>query len=143
MSRSSNYVMLTQVQQRLKAEGKDPENISLLSRETKLSRPTVRKYLQEGFSEHKAKGKKKESLLDPFKEFLQEQFNENGNYNSSALYIRLVELGYKGGITILREYVRQFRPAKKPKTKPARVMRYETKLGEQAQMDWVVFYGLQ
>lgn len=69
MSRSSNYVMLTQVQQRLKAEGKDPENISLLSRETKLSRPTVRKYLQEGFSEHKAKGKKKSSLLDPFKEF--------------------------------------------------------------------------
>lgn len=136
MSRSSNYVMLTQVQQRLKAEGKDPENISLLSRETKLSRPTVRKYLQEGFSEHKAKGKKKSSLLDPFKEFLQEQFTEYGNYNSSALYIRLVELGYKGGITILREYVRQFRPPKKPAIAPERTMRYETKLGEQAQMDW-------
>lgn len=48
MSRSGNYSMLTQTQQRLKEEGKDPSNISLLSRETGLSRDTVRKYLREG-----------------------------------------------------------------------------------------------
>ncbi len=50
-------VLITQVQQRLKAEGKDPTNISLLSRETNLFRPTVRKYLKEGFAEHKNTGR--------------------------------------------------------------------------------------
>ena len=103
MSRRSNYTMLTQVQLRLEAEGKDPNNISLLSRETNLSRPTVRKYLNEGFVEHKNTGKKKGSLLDPFKEFLQEQFTEYRNYNSKALFMRLVEQGYTDNITILRE----------------------------------------
>jgi hypothetical protein len=48
--------------------------------------------------------------LDPFKDFLHEQFSEHGNYNSKSLHRRLVELGYTGGITILREYVRRFRP---------------------------------
>lgn len=128
--------MLTQVQLRLEAEGKDPNNISLLSRETNLSRPTVRKYLNEGFVEHKNTGKKKGSLLDPFKEFLQEQFTEYRNYNSKALFMRLVEQGYTGGITILREYVRKFRPPRVSPTAPARTMRFETQLGEQAQMDW-------
>lgn len=140
MSRSSNYIMLTQVQQRLKAEGKDPNNISLLSRETNLSRPTVRKYLKNGFVEHKNTGRKRGSLLDPFKEFLHEQFSEHGNYNSKSLHRRLVELGYTGGITILREYVRRFRPPRPSSTAPVRTMRYETKLGEQAQMDWGCVY---
>lgn len=48
MSRSGNYSMLTQTQQRLKNEGKDANNISLLSRETGLCRDTIRKYLKDG-----------------------------------------------------------------------------------------------
>ena len=53
--------------------------------------------------------------------------------------MRLVEQGYTGGITILREYVRKFRPPRVSPTAPARTMRFETQLGEQAQMDWVLF----
>jgi hypothetical protein len=45
MSRGGNYSMLTQTQQRVKEEGKDPGNISLLSRETGLSREAIRTYL--------------------------------------------------------------------------------------------------
>lgn len=37
-----------------------------------------------------------------------------------------------GGRTILRDYVRQFRPPKHLST----VCRYETKPGQQAQVDW-------
>ena len=67
MSRSGNYSMLTQTRERLKAEGKNPDNISLLARETKLSRDTIRKYLKEGVPPHKNAGKKKSSKLDPYK----------------------------------------------------------------------------
>lgn len=135
MSRSGNYSMLTQTQQRLKEQGKDPSNISLLSRETGLSRDTVRKYLREGVKQHKGKGKKKGSKLDPFKEYLDEQF-ECRNFNCEALYDRLRDRGYTGGITILREYVSEFRPPVQPISEPERTMRFETEYGEQAQMDW-------
>ncbi len=41
-------------------------------------------------------------------------------------------MGYTGGITIIKDYVKPFRPAKNA---PA-VQRYETLPGKQAQMDW-------
>ena len=135
MSRSGNYSMLTQVQERLKAEGKDPTNISLLSRETGLSRDTIRKYLAEGVRPHKGKGKRKASKLDAFKGFLKQQFSGN-QFNCESLYDRLVERGYDGGITIVREYVRQFRPEPEAASVPARTMRFETDFGKQMQMDW-------
>jgi transposase len=135
MSRSGNYSMLTQTQQRLKEGGKDPNNISLLSRETGLSRDTIRKYLREGVKEHQGKGKKKGSKLDPYKEYLDEQF-ECRNFNCEALYDRLRARGYTGGITILREYVSEFRPPVQPISEPERTMRFETEYGEQVQMDW-------
>jgi transposase len=135
MSRSGKYSMLTQVQERLKAEGKDHTNISLLSRETKLSRDTIRKYLNEGVKQHKGKGKKRGSKLDPFKEYLHEQFGYR-NFNCEALYDRIKAQGYTGGITIVREYVSQYRPAVQSVSVPERTMRFETEYGEQAQMDW-------
>jgi transposase len=127
--------MLTQTRERLKAEGKNPDNISLLARETKLSRDTIRKYLKEGVQPHKNAGKKKSSKLDPYKGYLREQF-EYGNYNCEALLDRLKVQGYTGGITILREYVRDYRPDPEKRSVPGRTQRFETLLGEQVQMDW-------
>ncbi|NLA92216.1 MAG: transposase, partial [Spirochaetales bacterium] len=127
--------MLTQVQLRLKKEGRDYNNISLLSRETGLSRDTVRKYLNEGVKQHRGKGKKRGSKLDPYKEYLHEQF-EYRNFNCEALYDRIKKRGYTGGITILRKYVSQYRPAVQSVSIPERTMRFETEYGEQAQMDW-------
>ncbi len=135
MSRSGDYSMLTQTRERLKAEGKNPNNISLLARETKLSRDTVRKYLQEGVQPHKSKGRTRPSKLDPHKEFLSEQF-DYGNFNCESLFDRLRDRGFTGGITILREYVRQYRPEPEKLSVPGRTMRFETLPGEQVQMDW-------
>jgi transposase len=45
---------------------------------------------------------------------------------------RLQDIGYTGGITIIKDYVKPFRPAR---STPA-VRRYETLPGKQAQMDW-------
>ncbi|AFK85490.1 hypothetical protein V518_2386 [Thermoanaerobacterium aotearoense SCUT27] len=55
-----------------------------------------------------------------------------GIFNCEVIYERMKEEGYTGGKTILRDYVRQFRPSKHIQA----VCRYETKPGEQAQVDW-------
>ncbi len=112
----------------LRASGK---SIRAIARETGLSRNTVRKYLRaDGIPEHKARPKRP-SKLDPFKPKLQEWMSE-GIYNCVVLLERLRELGYEGGMTTPRVYVRVFRP---PKRMPA-VQRYETPAGKQAQVDW-------
>ena len=58
----------------------------------------------------------------------------SGVYNCVVILERIQKLGYDGKITILKDYVRPFRPAKKCRA----VRRYETKPGYQAQMDWAI-----
>ena len=55
-----------------------------------------------------------------------------GIFNCVVLLERIRRMGYDGSMTILKDYVHPFRPAK---TAPA-VQRYETEPGKQAQMDW-------
>ena len=71
------------------------------------------------------------SKLDPFKEYIHELMAA-GIFNCVVIMERITEKGYDGGISILKDYVKPFRPAKKS---PA-VQRYETPPGKQAQMDW-------
>ncbi|KYO66713.1 IS21 family transposase [Thermovenabulum gondwanense] len=121
---SGSIIMLHE----LKAKGK---SIRAIAREAGLSRNTVRKYLRaQGIPERKPHPKRG-SKLDPYKDTIQELMNL-GIFNCEVIYERIKEKGYTGGRTILRDYVRQFRP---PKKAPA-VCRYETKPGQQAQVDW-------
>jgi transposase len=53
--------------------------------------------------------------------------------NCEVMLVRLQELGYTGGISILKEFVHQLRPAVGGHVP---VKRYETKPGEQVQFDW-------
>lgn len=55
-----------------------------------------------------------------------------GIFNCQVILERIQEKGYDGGITILKDYVKPYRP---PKSLPA-VPRYETLPGKQAQMDY-------
>ncbi|AEM77865.1 IS21 family transposase [Thermoanaerobacter wiegelii] len=112
----------------LRAKGK---SIRAISRETGHSRNTIRKYLRtEGIPERKPRPKRG-SKLDPYKDTIHEYINM-GIFNCEVIYERIKEEGYTGGKTILRDYVRQFRPSKHIQA----VCRYETKPGEQAQVDW-------
>lgn len=133
MSRSGNYLMLTQELEKMKQEGQ-PVSIRELSRRTGLSRNTITKYLKDGFQQHAAKGIHKGSLLDDYKPWLQSQFKA-GNYNSASLYTKLQEKGYQGGLSILKDYIKKFRPPV-VRTTQQRTMRYETSTGKQVQMDW-------
>lgn len=114
----------------MRAVGK---SIREIARITGHSRNTIRRYLRsEGLPESKPR-KKRPSKLDPFKPLVQEFVNE-GIYNCEVLYQLLRERGYTGGRTILKDYVKDFRP---PRQIPA-VVRYETNPGEYAQVDWGV-----
>jgi transposase len=107
------------------------KSIRAIARETGYSRNTVRKYLRNRELPQLRPASNRASKLDPFKPFLQECF-ANGIYNCEVLLRLLRERGYDGGRTILKEYVRGFRPPKQAQA----VQRYETKPGKQTQVDW-------
>ena len=95
-----------------------------------ISKNTAKKYMEQPVRPHGLKGKKKGSKLDPYKPLLN-QWLQEGIFNCVVLMERLREVGYDGGMSILKEYVHPYRPAK---SAPA-VRRYETPSGKQAQMD--------
>ena len=127
MKESGTYIMLSDM---AKMQGK---TVSQISRETGMSRNTVRKYLRQGYQPHQLNGRHRPSKLDPYKTHL-DNLMKSGIYNCSVLKEHLEALGYRGGMTILKDYVQKIRPPM-VKAGPA-IRRYETKPGRQAQMDW-------
>lgn len=109
------------------------KSISQISRELGISRNTVKKYLREGPSEDKRVGSKRSSKLDAYKACIRDLLS-NGILNATVIFNRLAEQGYTGGISILKEYLKPLRPPRA--TNEIAVIRYETKPGQQAQMDW-------
>lgn len=109
------------------------KSISAIARELGMSRATVRKYLKEGRVPDKRIGSKRGSKLDPYKPYIQELM-DGGIYNAVVILDRIIEKGYAGKISILKEYLQPLRP---PQVKEgAAVRRFETKPGSQVQMDW-------
>lgn len=123
MIRSGLIIMIKDLASKGKSAG-------AISREIGIAENTAQKYMTQPAKPHGLKGTKKSSKLDPYKPYLQELMNQ-GIFNYVVLYERISRKGYSGGITILKEYVKPFRPAK---SAPA-VQRYETLPGKQAQMD--------
>ena len=109
------------------------KTISQVAREMNMSRNTVKKYLKEGEQEDRRKGTKRASKLDPYKSEI-EEFLSLGIYNAVVIYERILEKGFDGKISILKDYLKPLRPVT-IKEGPA-VRRYETKAGSQVQMDW-------
>lgn len=124
MIRSGLIIMIKDLANKGKSAGE-------ISREIGVAENTARKYMHQPAKPHGLKGTKKSSKLDPYKPYLQELMNQ-GIFNCVVLFERIQTQGYDGGMTILKDYVKPFRPAK---SIPA-VQRYETLPGKQAQMDW-------
>lgn len=102
-----------------------------IGKELGISKNTVKKYSNGELTDHGLKGRVKPSKLDRYKHLVN-QLIGNGIFNCVVIHERLQELGYTGGITIIKDYVKALRPAR---SSPA-VRRYETPPGKQAQMDW-------
>lgn len=110
-------------------------SIRAIARELRVSRETVRKYLREPQLEP-GYGPRAPwpSKLDPFKDYIRMRITEAAPRRLPAtVYLReLRELGYDGGISILKDWLAGQSPAL---PKPA-VVRFETPPGRQAQADW-------
>ena len=106
-----------------------------IGKEFGISKNTAKKYVVDHPKPHALKGRTRPSKLDPYKADLDEMIS-NGIFNCVAILERLQKNGYAGGITIIKDYVQRFRPAK---STPA-VRRYETPPGKQAQMDWGIVH---
>lgn len=102
-----------------------------IAKELGISKNTAKKYLAGNTGPHRLKGQTKPSKLEPYKPSIDKML-QSGIFNCVVIYERLQELGYTGGITIIKDYVKDMRPAR---SSPA-VRRYETLPGKQAQMDW-------
>ena len=124
MLRSGTVISLHE----LKAMGK---SIREIVRETGLARNSVRNTFAQTASPSASLAPNAASKLDPFKPLL-DDYIAQGITNCEVLWECIRLQGYTGGKTLVKDYVKPFRP---PRLIPA-VQRYETKPGEQAQVDW-------
>ena len=75
------------------------------------------------------------SILDPFKPFIDSVLEGNPGCNRELLIERLQKQGYQGKISILRDYA----AAVQKRIELQAVIRFETEMGRQAQVDWKDF----
>ena len=106
-----------------------------IARRLGLSRNTVRKYLRNPQLPRYGPRPRAVSKLEPFKPWLLQRTHADGVWNAERLLRELRAMGYAGGVTILKDFLRPLRP---PKT-PAVVVRYEVPPGVEAQVDFGVF----
>ena len=109
-------------------------SIREIAKRSGRDRKTIAKYLQcQELPKYKPR-QPRPSKLDPFKDYLKSRMAE-GVFNANRLFSEIKALGYSGGKTILKDFVKPFRPLQKAQA----VSRFETKPGEQAQVDFGVF----
>ena len=106
-------------------------NISEIARKTGHDRKTVRKYIEKKEAPEPQNRPARPSKLDPFKDYIMKKLSE-GPYTAARLFREIQKKGYEGGETIVKDFVRKVRPNQGVDA----VLRYETKPGVQAQVDW-------
>ncbi len=111
-------------------------SIQEIARATGQDRKTVRKYLKSGL-EPPVYGPRapRGSLLNPYKDFIRERLQATPQLSAVRLDREIRALGYGGGHTIVKDFVRAVRPAPPPVFE----RRFETAPGKQAQVDFAHF----
>lgn len=140
--------IITQVIDSMKEEQGDSfslEKINLaeLERRTGITRARLRKLKKDNFQlkPHGNKGRKVETtVLSGFTSVIDNMLMA-GVENSAVIFDRLEDLGYEGGLTTIKNYIRDHKdlvPAPRQQVAPQgdRSRRYQTGPGEAFQMDW-------
>ena len=96
-----------------------------------LSRETVAKYLKE--PNPKRPTQTRASKLDPFKDDIARFLERTPKVSAVVIRQRLGEQGFRGGISIVRDYLRSVRGRARNKEP---FIRFESAPGEQCQVDW-------
>ncbi len=106
-------------------------SIRSIAKKLGLHRDTVTKYLEKGELPRYTKGKRRESILSPYKEVIQDLLAEDA-YQATWIFERIQHLGYPGGYDTVRHYVQGI----KEQQSRLAYIRFETEPGRQGQMDW-------
>ncbi len=102
-----------------------------IAEELGVSERTVRRALRRSVAPSGKRTKARGSKLDPYKAQIDALLAE-GVWNAVVVLRLIQEKGYKGGVTVLREYIKPKRPMRGSR----RTVRFETKPGVQLQSDW-------
>ncbi len=121
-----DYEMFCRIKALKDNEGLTPPQIA---RTLNLDVRTVDKWLAEKRFKPRQSGLRN-SKLDPFKDEVKRLLNAHP-YTASQVLQRIKEQGFDGGYTIVKDYVRQIRPNKKPA-----YLTLAFAPGECAQVDW-------
>jgi len=111
-----------------------------IARKTGYSINTIRKYARDHKQAKYSKRSRKPQKLDDYKDYLTHRVNSaKPNWLPAVVLLREIQsIGYTGGISLLRDYLRTL----KPKSNNQPLIRFETKPGEQMQVDFGHFrYG--
>ncbi|MCF8131078.1 MAG: IS21 family transposase [Deltaproteobacteria bacterium] len=121
-----DYEMFCQIKELKNNRGLNAEQIA---RELSLNSRTVRKWVSEDRYRPR-KSAQRPSKLDPFKQDIIRDL-EAYPYSAAQILDRIREIGFEGGYSIVKKYVRKVRP---PKVLPYLTLSFAP--GECAQVDW-------
>ena len=118
------------------------QSIRRIARDLGVSRNTVRTYLRDRSKEPiYPERQSRPTKLQPYHDYLRTRIEAAKPYwiPATVLLRELKSLGYEGGITMLKEHVKQYKPSKPVDP----VVRFETLPGEQMQVDFttITHYG--
>jgi transposase len=111
-------------------------SVSAIARQLERDRKTVRKYIRRGL-EPPGYGPRKPraSMITPFETYLRERIATFPELTGSRLLREIRELGYSGGYTAVKDFLRPIRP----RALQVFERRFETPPGKQAQVDFAFF----
>lgn len=105
-----------------------------LSRKYHIDPRTAKKYAQSESRPVYSLSRPKASKLDPYKEQIV-SWLEEAPYSAQRIHEKLLEQGFEGGYTIVKQFVR----GKKEQLDEKATVRFETMPGLQGQVDWAFF----
>jgi transposase len=111
-------------------------SVSAIARQLERDRKTIRKYIERGL-EAPAYGPRqpRPTVVTPFAPYLRERIAAFPELTASRLLREIRELGYSGGYTAVKNFLRIIRP----RALQAFERRFETLPGKQAQVDFAYF----
>ena len=112
-------------------------SIREISRQLRLSRHTVRRSLRDILAAQRKLRPVRMHKLDPYRAYLEHRRRaaDPAWLPATVLHQESVLLGYQGGISRLRQFMRNLRVARSKEPS----IRFETPAGEQMQCDWIIF----
>ncbi|KJW01997.1 integrase core domain protein [Rickettsia argasii T170-B] len=129
-------IILEQIME-IKILNKHGKSLRSIAREVGVSVNTVRKYFKYDGSPKYKDRPKLVTKLAPYKDYLSERIKSAHPVSlpGTVLFQEIKELGYTGGMTQLRDYLRSIKPAAKQED----MIRFETASGKKMQVDWIEF----